>query len=291
MLYITHPLNGFLMIAIPVALGLFLTGKFKLNWRLWWVGAFTFILSQVGHIPFNFGFEYLFRIGFLPIPPQSWRNFFNIVFLGLSAGIWEETFRYIAFRWWAKDAHSWRKAMLLGAGHGGIEAIILGIIVMITYFQMLAMQGSDLTIIAPPEQLEILRSFVTSYWTIPWYGSLLGSIERVFAIIVHLSLSVIVWQVIQRNQFRWLWLAIGWHAFLNSGALYTAQKRGSYAAEGFMAGVATISLWVIFRLYQAEPGKEQPHAEPIPSMEGFSEKIIQIEETPEKLEQTRYNKA
>lgn len=289
MLYITHPLNGFLMIAIPTILGLYFTGKFKLNWRLWWIGAVTFILSQVGHIPFNLGIEYLFKNNILPIPPQSWRGLFNVVFLGLSAGIWEETFRYIVYRWWARDARSWRRALLLGAGHGGIEAILLGIIVLITYFQMLSIRSSDLSTIAPPEQLDILTSVVASYWSTPWYGSLLGSIERVFAIIAHLSLSVIVLQVILRNQHRWLWLAIGWHAFLNAGALYVAQKWGPYAAEVFLAGVALVSIWITLRLYQAEPVLEQLPVQPILHSPGIREKISQIEETAEKLEQTRYN--
>jgi len=289
MLYLTHLLNGLLMIAIPIGLGLYLTEKFNLNWRIWWIGAITFVLSQVGHIPFNMGVDYLFTNEFLPLPTQRWRLLFNLVFLGMSAGIWEETFRYIAYRWWVKDARSWRKALLLGAGHGGIEAIILGIIVMLTYFQMLALQESNLSAIAPPGQLDRLSSIVASYWSIPWYGSLLGSLERVFALITHLCLSVMVWQVINRNHHRWLLLAIGWHAFFNAGALYIAQNWGAYAAEGFLAVFALVSVWIIFRLYQAEPEPDRSSGQPVISPTGPIKVMVQIEESPENLEQTRYN--
>ena len=52
-----HFLNGLLMILMPIGLGLWLEKRLRLGWRLWWIGAATFVLSQVGHIPFNSGVE------------------------------------------------------------------------------------------------------------------------------------------------------------------------------------------------------------------------------------------
>lgn len=68
-LYLTHALNALLMIALPVALGIFLTRRFHLGWRLFFIGAATFILSQVGHIPFNLLVGSLYQRGVFPIPP------------------------------------------------------------------------------------------------------------------------------------------------------------------------------------------------------------------------------
>jgi len=85
---IAHPLNAILMIALPVVLGILLERKFHLGWGLWWIGAGTFIFSQVGHIPFNIGLTALFQRGVLPSPPQSWTLVFNAAILGLSAGLW-----------------------------------------------------------------------------------------------------------------------------------------------------------------------------------------------------------
>src|SRR5512146_2676712 len=131
-LVVTRLLNGLLMIGLPVALGFFLTRRFHLGWRLWWIGAATFIISQVGHIPFNWIFTRLFALKYLPTPPAEWSLVFNAVFLGLSAGLFEELARAGVYRWWADDARSWRKGVLLGAGHGGVEAIILGALVVVT---------------------------------------------------------------------------------------------------------------------------------------------------------------
>ncbi len=84
------------------------------------------IFSQVLHIPFNALVNPVFnQFGFIALP-LSLQNSILSVFLGLSAGLFEELSRYAMYRWWAKDARSWGKGLLAGAGHGGIEAILLG---------------------------------------------------------------------------------------------------------------------------------------------------------------------
>ncbi len=132
-LYITHALNGLLMVAMPIGLGLYLTRKLSLSWRLFWIGGTVFILSQVGHIPFNIVISLLFQRGVLPAPTLEWRLPFNAIFLGLSAGLFEEGARYLMYRYWTKEARWWGQGVLLGAGHGGAEAIILGVLVILTY--------------------------------------------------------------------------------------------------------------------------------------------------------------
>jgi uncharacterized membrane protein YhfC len=50
-LFRVHLLNGLLMIALPVGLGIYLTRRWKTGWRLWLIGAAIFIFSQIVHIP------------------------------------------------------------------------------------------------------------------------------------------------------------------------------------------------------------------------------------------------
>lgn len=289
LLYITHFVNAMLMVTIPILLAIYLTRKFKLGWRLWWIGAITFVLSQVGHIPFNRFLTYLFQEGILPSPPENWQLVFNAVILGLSAGIWEESARYASYRWWAKDARIWKKAILMGAGHGGIESILLGVLGLLTYFQLISLKGADLASIIPADQLSVVQQRVELYWSIAWPVSLLGSIERDFAILTHIALSVITLQVFTRKHIRWLWIAIGWHAFTNAVAIIILGTWGAYAAEVFLAVVAGIDLIVIFGLRRSEtsiPIEEQP--QPVLPSTVLSD-ITPQEVSLERLEDTKYN--
>ncbi len=289
---ITHLLNGLLMIAIPVGLGFYLTRRFRLGWRLWWIGAATFVLSQIGHIPFNWFLTRLFESGALPAPAATWRPAFNAIVLGLSAGLWEELTRYAVYRWWAKDARSWNKGVLLGAGHGGIEAIILGALVLYTFMNMVALRNTDLSQVVPASQLALAQQQVATYWSSSWLLSILGAVERTFTIPCQIAFSVLVLQAFTRGKFRWVWLAILWHATLDSSAVYfsvawRAYPWWPYAIEGLIAIGALISLGIIFALRQPEP------AEPVEMapLTAPANKLVlaSIEETSENLDKTRYN--
>ncbi|MGB7539818.1 MAG: YhfC family glutamic-type intramembrane protease [Anaerolineales bacterium] len=284
-LSIVHFLNGLLMILLPIGLGIFLTRRWKLGWRLWFIGAGTFLLSQAGHIPFNLVMGLLLnRTPLVQLPPAG-QLLFNAVFLGLSAGLFEELFRYAMFRWWARDARSWRTGILTGAGHGGIEAIVFGSLALLVYVQLAALRGADLSALVPANQLALAREQMTAYWSMTWYDSMLGAVERLFTIPVQIAFAVIVLQCFTRRQGFWVWLAVGYHALVDATAVLAMKYVGAYGTEAIVAGFSILSLFIIFRLRRPEPAPEGTPAPPAP-MTGFTPKPV--EETPEKLDDTRF---
>jgi uncharacterized membrane protein YhfC len=252
-LYVTYLINGILMVAMPLGLAIYLTRTWKLPWRFWLVGAAVFILSQVGHIPFNAGLTALFQKNILPHPPEAWKNLFNAVVLGLSAGLFEELSRYAMFRWWLKDARSWRKGVLAGAGHGGAEAIILGLLVLFTYIQMIALRDPAVVAALPAAQAGAIKAQVAAYWSAPWYSTLLGALERSFTIPLQITFAVIVLQAFVRKQSFWVWIAVLFHALVDGVLVFVAPTVGIYWIEVFAAGFAVLGLIVIFSLRKPEP--------------------------------------
>jgi uncharacterized membrane protein YhfC len=287
--FFSHLLNAVLMILMPVILGIFLNYKFRLGWRLWWIGAVTFVASQIAHLPFNGVLTILFEQGFIPSPPEQWQLIFNSLLLGLSAGLWEEIANYATYRWWAKDARSWNKALMLGAGHGGIESIILGVIVLITFINMVVLRNMDLGNTVPVESLPAVQEQVRLYWSLPWYESLLGAFERLFTLIYHLSASVLVLQVFIRKQNRWLVFAVGWHTIVNAGALFIMGTWGPYFAEAWVAGVGLVSLFIIFILRNPSRDLDSENSIEIVSEKYSEVKLTELEITDENLENTRFN--
>jgi len=289
-LFWAHFLNGFLMIAMPIVLGIYLARRFKLGWRLWWIGAAIFVLSQVGHIPFNWVMSILLNKTALVNWPHTAQTVFNVVFLGLSAGLWEEGARYAMYRWWAKDARSWRKGLLTGAGHGGAEAILLGGLVLYAFIQMAAIRSMDLSTLVPANQLDLARQQVAAYWSATWYDSLLGVLERLFALPTQIALAVLVLQAFTRKQGGWVWLAVGYHALVDATAILLVGKVGPYWTEAIVGGFAIVSLVIIFVLRQPEPlsGAEVPDLGPAFPIPALSFTPQPVEETEENIEKTRY---
>ncbi len=284
LIFITHLLNALLMIAMPIGLAIILIRKFRLSWRLWWIGAATFVLSQVGHIPFNALMSPLFNLPAIVALQPKTQIWIQAIFLGLSAGLFEELFRYGMFRWWAKDARSWRKGVLAGAGHGGAEAIILGGVALYTFIQLVTLRNADLSKVFPASQLSLAEKQVQGYWSMPWALSLLGALERFFTIPVQISLAVIVLQTFTRKQWYWVWLAVLYHAIIDATAVAgSAYVKGAWI-EAFVAFFAIISVIIIFKLRQPEPLEPSQNG-PLPSPI-FVPKPM--EETQRNLENTRF---
>jgi len=285
-LFVTHLLNGLLMVAMPVGLALFLTWKFKLSWRLWWIGAAVFILSQVGHIPFNILVSPVFNQPAIVALPVREQTLLSAIFLGLSAGLFEELCRYGMFRWWAKDAHSWRKGVLTGAGHGGAEAIILGLLALYSFIQLASVRNADLTKIIPANQLTLAQQQVRVYWSKPWPISLLAALERFLTIPIQISLAVIVLQTFVRQQWYWVWLAVLYHAIIDATAVMAASYVKGAWLEAFVAFFALVSVGLIFILRRPEP-PEQPQPPPLSPLPSLT--LKPVDESADNLENTRYD--
>jgi uncharacterized membrane protein YhfC len=286
-----HFLSALLMMALPVGLAIILTNRWKLGWRLWFVGAATFILSQTLHIPFlQISTSILNRpplVAYFLEASTNWLVIFNGVFVGLAAGLFEELFRYGMFRWWAKDARSWRTGILTSAGHGGVEAIIAGALALYGFFQLVAYRTVDLSTLVPASQLELAKAQVSSYWSLPWYDAFLPVIERLSAIVIQISMAVLVLQTFVRKQWFWVWVAVLYHAVIDFFTVpMAAGYISKYAAEAIVGGFAVLSLAIIFLLRRPEPAARDHEVAPAPVVQPLN--VKPIEETGENLDSTRF---
>ena len=245
------------MTLLPILLWIYFTRRFALSWKLVLAGALTFVAAQILHIPL---------VAALGSFLQNSSLVANAIILGLLAGIFEETARYILFRYILKNVKTWKEGILVGLGHGGVEALLLGVLSAVTFVTMIGYRSIDLSTVPsiPADQLELARQQVDAYWSSPWYVALLGVVERIFAICLHLSFSVMVLYSVVYRKPLWFWLALLWHALIDAVAVYVVQEVGVLEVEGIVAIFALISLGIVFRLRQSftnnEPRTPEPEA-------------------------------
>ena len=241
MLIAAYAISFLGMIALPIIGWIYFTRKFSLSWKLVLAGGLTFIASQILHIPVVLALgSFMKSISLLA----------NAIILGLLAGVFEETARYILFKLILKKSRSWKEGVLVGLGHGGAEAVLLGILAALAFITMTGYRNIDLSTLPgiPADQLELARQQVAAYWSMPWYMALMGFVERIFAICLHVSLSVMVLYSIAYYKPIWFWLALLWHAFVDAVAVYVGQEVGILAVEGIVAIFAILSLWITFKM-------------------------------------------
>lgn len=249
MLHLSFAVEILFMLSFPIALGLLLRRRLGVGWGLFGAGALAFIGAQAVRQPLLIGLTRAFQRNLLPQPvPQEQSFAFNVSVLALTAGLFEEGARYLVYRLLIRKARSWRQALMFGAGHGGVESILLGLGVAVTLANMVVLRGMDPSRLpVPPEQQAQVAEQVAAFWATPWYLPLLGGVERLFAIVLHIALAVLVLQVFLRGQWRYLALAMGYHALANLIGAGINRAWGPVAAEGVLLLVALLSLWIVRR--------------------------------------------
>ena len=283
MIYLVFALNFLLMIVMPLILARFIAARRSVSWSLFGIGAVTFVVSQIGHIPFNW--LILERWELVPTDTAVLSSLIiYALFLGLSAGVFEEGARYLTYRFWAKDARTWGKGLMLGAGHGGIEAILLALLGILTVGQLALIDQGWFAAVITAEQRPLIDAIITRTFSSPWHLILWGAAERLFALCAHLAMSLLVMQVFVRGQIRWLLASILWHTLLNATAVVAITSWNAYVTEALLALFALLSVVIIFGLHTPEP--VEPELEPLPEMKPLPP--VKVEVTAEQLERSRF---
>ena len=108
---------------------------------------------------------------------------------------------------------------------------------------------------------------VDAFWASPFYMGFLGGLERIFAICLHLSLSVMVLYSVAYKKPIWFWLALLWHALVDASAPYLLPIVGAVALEGIVGVFAVISLFIVFTM-RAWFVKEMPSEATMEAQQG-----------------------
>lgn len=247
-LAITYPLNAVLMIGIPIAVGYYLTRRFAQGWGIWFLGVVTFLLAQIGSGFFTRAVNGLLATSAAASWPTPAQVIFDALFLGLSAALWEEGMRYVVLRWWAKDVRSRKEGVMMGAGHGGAMAIVLGVFALFYVTQMFRYRNADLSALVPADQLAYAQAEVERFWSQPWYFTLLNALESVSFLMVNIGLATLVMQTFLQKRSAWFFLAMVLHFVIASGRELGMTFIGPYWTEAllFLAGglcLLPVFLW------------------------------------------------
>ncbi len=199
---------------LPVAGLAFLMRRRKGTGKAFAWGVAAFVVSQLFiRIPIlqlvlpNFGWFAVMQL-------YPWRYG---LFLGLTAGLAEETARWIAIRYFLKGKNTLEHGLAFGLGHGGIEAILLvGLNMVAAVVMVLTGQGAQF----PADGGSVL----------------LAGVERLFAMAFHVGASLLILYGVRTGSSVWYWtLAVALHGVLDAAVVILPAVFG--------VGVLGIELW------------------------------------------------
>ena len=229
---------------LPIVLTIVLFVKKKIRIAPVLVGAGVF-----------FVFQLIIRIPALSIAEQLSPAFKQFVqgplwgglFLGLTAGIFEEFGRYIGYKVGLKRHTAWSDGFAFGIGHGGIEAIALaGLASINNILYALVINSGKWSTIAnalPAETADTLFRAMTE--TAP-HLFLVGGIERLFAMTIQIALSILVLYAIRRRKFTYVLLAVLLHLIVDSPVMFLLNQFGILGTELYvMVCAAAAAVYIV----------------------------------------------
>lgn len=278
-------LNAGLMIGVPIVVALLIYKRGKSGFRPIWIGAAVFILSQVGHIPFN---QFLMLPGLRVLGVEvSAGGGLSLWVLGaaagLSAGVFEEVARYLALKFWLKkDAHT-LLPLKYGIGHGGVEALLIGGLALTALVQVLVLRGEGALAVLDPDQLVLVQSQLEAYWAVPWYQSLLGAWERISAMMFHVGASILVYKTVRTKKSIYLITAVLGHMLLDMFAVIAVQQLDLVLMEAILFVFAAGWLFWAWRIRHIDP--EENLNQPVPGQVQVSASQV----TTKQIEESQYD--
>ncbi|MCA9554080.1 MAG: YhfC family intramembrane metalloprotease [Myxococcales bacterium] len=244
---------------VPILLGFWLARRFRLGWKLWAAGAAAFVASQVVHLPLNWAVGLMGPprgLGLLSLPGMA-------VAAGLSAGLCEEIARYLVLRFGLQRLRRskanpqgsspgfWQEALQFGAGHGGIEAMIMALLTLVSLSVMLVLHWVPGILRLEPDTLRQTLEAADGFWHTPIPLTLAGAVERLSALTAHVAMTVLVMRTVATRNLAWLGAAILAHAALDATAVFFAMRFGAWPTEAVVAVYALGFLAIILGLRKA----------------------------------------
>ena len=234
----TCALVGF---AVPIALAWWLVKKHKARLMTILIGAgvfiaFALVLESILHQIVLKG----------PYGQTIMGNvWYYALYGGLAAGIFEETGRFLAMKFLLKkEPSNALPAIAYGAGHGGVEMLLLFGMAMISNIVLSVMinTGSADTLLAsaPADSLEQVQAQFEQLEKVTAGACFLGIWERLSALILQLALSILVWTAVRKGG-KWLWLfpaAILLHFLVDGCAVVLSRNASMFVTEVIVFAMA-----------------------------------------------------
>ena len=233
-------------IGLPVVLYLAWWKKYNLKFVPLIIGAVAFLLFK--------GLEQVMHL-FVLSPPTGgalisvWANpALYIIYATLAAGVFEETGRFLAFHLLKKKYNGFGTGLSYGIGHGGIEAILLaGVALVSSIIMSLMINSGNFALLVNDPSLLTQLNLIADERPVMFLAS---GFERVIAISVHISLSIIVWCSVRVKGKLWMYpAAVLLHAIANiAPAMYQAHLVSNIWLIEFILVIPTAL--IAFAAYQ-----------------------------------------
>jgi uncharacterized membrane protein YhfC len=199
-------------IVLPLGASFWVNKKLGVGWRVVMYGALGYFVVQALTILIFNGYQQLLNNGILTFSDQT-ALIVEIVMSVTLAALLGVLIRWAAMKYLNEELDNLESAYGLGLGYGAAESIMLvGLPLLMTFVTMLGNMNID------PANTNLdpeLAQQIINLWEVPAYLPLAGSLERLSAFIMHITVTILVLQVFKRGKYVYLAAAFGVELLMN----------------------------------------------------------------------------
>ena len=248
--------TGVLAITIPVVLIVAWKMYTKRSLVPFWVGIMVFIAfsRMLEMIPHS-----LFLLSSNPVSKAINGNvLLYVISAATVAALFEETGRYLAFRFVLTKHPNKETAVTYGIGHGGIECVLVLGVTYIQYYaygQLINSGSMDKMLSAykdSSQSVDALNQLITNIKGVTKMTCYMADLERISAMMVQIALSILVFQAVYVAGKKYMyWVAVALH-FLTDvpAALYQKGVLKLLPTEIILFVYAALVLALGVKIYQ-----------------------------------------
>lgn len=224
-----------LEIGVPILIASFLAKRFKVSWKIFFIGLALFLVSLI-RIPLNGLVAELIKYNFM----GEKLIILSILFPSFTAALFEEGFRTLGIGLIVRGKNFY-KGLMYGIGHGGGgESMILVGFSLLANYVAYKLFGN----------LPMLATLKTTFDSMVWYMPLIGAGERMMTIVIQLAFSVLVMAAFLKKKYYLIFIAFLMHLVIDFIAVYLAVKTSILWSELSVLLFAAISFLIIIFFYQ-----------------------------------------
>lgn len=246
-------MEGILIMIIPIVLAVIWKIKTKESIVTMIIGAVTWLAFA---IILKIAPAYLLIYGDNPLAKTINGNvWLTAAAAGVLAGVFEETGRFLAFKFVLKKNEGRRTSISYGIGHGGFESVYLGFqMIMMAVMGIMFNNGMGDQITANMDEAMKATAFaqLDQYGHFTIIECLLGTYERIPSILYHISASVLIFAAVREKKYAYLYpVMIVVHALVDFSIVFCQTGMVSiWAIELMMTVFAAITAFFAFRVYK-----------------------------------------
>lgn len=248
--------TGLLAITIPVVLIVAWKMYTKRSLVPFWVGVMVFIAfsRMLEMIPHS-----LFLLSSNPVSKAINGNVvLYVIYAATVAALFEETGRYLAFRFVLTKHPNKETAVTYGIGHGGIECILVLGVTYIQYYaygQLINNGSMDKMLSAykdSSQSVDALNQLITNIKGVTKMTCYMADLERISAMMVQVALSILVFQAVYVAGKKYMyWVAVALHFLMDvPAALYQKGVLKLLPTEIILFVYAALVLAFGVKIYQ-----------------------------------------